>query len=51
MVRVLVCMGLATVAALPFGCGGTKVVRNTTVVPAAAKPVVKDATLEELLDK
>jgi hypothetical protein len=51
MKRVFACMGLATLAALPFGCGGTKVVKNTTVVPAAAKPVIKDATREELLEK
>jgi outer membrane lipoprotein-sorting protein len=42
---------LVALAALPFGCGGSSVVRNRTVVPVAAKPVVKDATREELLDK
>jgi hypothetical protein len=49
--RVFACMGLATLAVLPFGCGGTNVVKNKTVVPAAIKPVIKDATREELLDK
>jgi hypothetical protein len=49
--RALPCVTLAILAALPFGCGGTKVVRTKTVVPAAAKPVVKEATREELLDK
>jgi hypothetical protein len=48
--RALTCLSLATLAALPFGCG-PKVVRTTTIVPAAAKPIVKDATREELLDK
>ena len=49
--RVLACMALATLAALPFGCGGGTAVRNTTVLSPKAKPVVKDATKEELLDK
>jgi outer membrane lipoprotein-sorting protein len=44
-------MALVTLAVLPFGCGGTSAVRNRTIVPVAAKPVVKDATREELLDK
>ncbi len=47
----LLCVGLATLAALPFGCGGSKVVTKKTVVAPTAKPVVKDATREELLDK
>jgi hypothetical protein len=51
LIRAVAWMGLATLTALPFGCGGAKVVRNKTVVPPAAKPVVKDATLEELLDR
>ncbi|HXT76281.1 MAG TPA: hypothetical protein VN780_08295 [Candidatus Eisenbacteria bacterium] len=42
---------LATLAGVAVGCGkGTKV-STKTVVPAAAKPVVKDAPKEELLDK
>jgi hypothetical protein len=48
--RALACLSLATLAVLPFGCGG-KTVTNRTVVPVAAKPVVKDATREELFDK
>jgi hypothetical protein len=43
--------GLATVAAYGGGCGGGKVVTKKTVVTPAAKPVVKDATQEELLAK
>jgi hypothetical protein len=49
--RVLVCTALAIVAALPLGCGRGATVSTKTVVPPAAKPVVKDATQEELLDK
>jgi hypothetical protein len=49
--RVLAWMALATLAGVAVGCGkGTKV-STKTVVPAAAKPVVKDATKEELLQK
>jgi hypothetical protein len=48
--RTLACLSLTTLAVLPFGCGG-KTVTNRTVVPVAAKPVVKDATREELFDK
>jgi hypothetical protein len=33
-----------------WGCGGAKV-KNTTVVPPMARPVVKDATEEELLQR
>ncbi len=45
-------MVLATLAAfsLTFGCGGGTVSTKTTVAPSA-KPVIKDATSEELLDK
>ncbi len=42
---------LATLAAFAVGCGGGTKVSTKTVVPAAAKPVIKDATKEELLDK
>src|SRR5438309_3088566 len=44
-------MTLATLAGFAASCGkGTKV-STKTVVPTAAKPVVKDATKEELLDR
>jgi len=49
--RVLAWMVMATLAGVAVGCGkGTKV-STKTVIPAAAKPVVKEATKEELLDK
>ncbi|HXO63056.1 MAG TPA: hypothetical protein VN850_14685, partial [Candidatus Acidoferrales bacterium] len=42
-------VSLATLALILAGCGGqVSVVKNT---PAAEKPVVKDATREELLEK
>jgi hypothetical protein len=44
-------MALTTLAGFPLGCGGGSAVRNTTVLPPTTKPVVKDATKEELLDK
>jgi outer membrane lipoprotein-sorting protein len=40
----------ATLAAFSSGCGGSAV-RNKTTVGAQARPVVRDATREELLDK
>jgi hypothetical protein len=43
------CMAVATVAAICCGCG--HVVTKTTVTPAAAKPVAKDATREDLIDR
>jgi len=43
------CLLLATVAAISGGCHGTGVA-GTTVVPTAERPVVKEATREELLD-
>jgi hypothetical protein len=51
MGRALACMALATVAAIAIGCGRSTAVSTKTVVPPTAKPVVKDATREELLDK
>lgn len=48
--RVKQCAVLLTVSALACGCGGTRV-KNTTTVPVAARPVAKDATQEELLDR
>src|SRR5271154_5002916 len=48
--RVLAWMVGATVAALSIGCRGGSVSTKTTVAPSA-KPVVQDATQEELLEK
>src|SRR5712664_3686230 len=47
MLRVKTCLILATLAAIPFGCGHGKVVTGHIVVPQA---VAKDATREELLE-
>src|SRR5712671_3653218 len=47
MLRVKTCLILATLAAIPFGCGHGKVVTGHTVVPQV---VAKDATREELLE-
>jgi outer membrane lipoprotein-sorting protein len=41
----------ATVAAFSFGCGRGAAVSTKTTVPQSAKPVVRDATQEELLEK
>jgi hypothetical protein len=49
--RVLACMAGTTLTAFSIGCGGGSAVRTTTVVPQVAKPVARDATREELLDK
>jgi hypothetical protein len=43
-------MPVVALAGLLWGCGGAKV-KNTTVVPPSARPVVKDATEEELLER
>jgi hypothetical protein len=43
------CLLTATLAAFSGGCG--HVVTKKTVVPAAAKPVARDATREELVDR
>jgi hypothetical protein len=48
--RVLVCMVGLTVATLSGACGGRTIKQTTTIAPGA-KPVLKDATREELLDK
>ncbi len=48
MRRVKACLVLATLAAIPCGCGGGRVVTGHTVV--AQKQVAKDATREDLLD-
>jgi hypothetical protein len=41
----------ATLAAFSFGCHGGTTVSTKTTVPASAKPVMRDATSEELLQK
>jgi hypothetical protein len=43
-------MAMATVAAISCGCGG-HVVTKTTVTQGAAKPVAKEATREELIER
>jgi hypothetical protein len=48
--RVLAWTVGATLAALSIGCGGGAISTRTNV-PQAAKPVIKDASREELLDK
>jgi outer membrane lipoprotein-sorting protein len=40
----------ATLASLSCGCGG-RTIKRTTTLPAQSKPVVRDATREELIDK
>jgi hypothetical protein len=40
----------ATLAAISYGCGGGAAVSTKTTVAPSAKPVVKDATQEQLLD-
>src|SRR3984885_8257283 len=44
-------MAAATLAAFGFGCGGTSKISTKTTVAPSEKPVIKDATREELLDK
>ncbi len=44
-------MGAATLAAISCGCAGSHVVTKTTVTQGTAKPVAKDATREELLER
>jgi hypothetical protein len=48
--RVWVCMALATVAGISGGCGGRSIKKTTTLQPGA-KPVIQDATQEDLLAK
>jgi len=48
-IRVLTWMVWATLASLSCGCGGH--IKTTTRLPPQAKPVVHDATREELLDR
>jgi hypothetical protein len=49
--RVKTCLVLATLAALSCGCGTGTGITNTTRYGPNARPVVKDATREELLDQ
>jgi outer membrane lipoprotein-sorting protein len=44
-------MVVATLAAISCGCAGNNGVRSTTVVPQTQKPLAKDASREELLDR
>jgi outer membrane lipoprotein-sorting protein len=44
-------MAAATLAAFGFGCGGSSKISTKTTVAPNEKPVIKDATREELLDK
>jgi len=48
-IRVLTWMVWATLASLSCGCGGH--IKTTTRLPPQAKPVVRDATREELLER
>ncbi|HXN51666.1 MAG TPA: hypothetical protein VN943_06990 [Candidatus Acidoferrum sp.] len=49
-IRVLTWMVWTTLASLSCGCGG-RVIKSTTKLPPLAKPVVRDATRDELLEK
>jgi hypothetical protein len=49
--RTLACIGAATLAVISGGCAGSHVVTKTTVAQGVAKPVAKDATREELLER
>ena len=49
--RVLAWMAVATLAVFSSGCRGGSAVSTKTTVPQSAKPVVRDATSEELLGK
>lgn len=50
MLRVRTCLILATLAAIPFGCGHGRVVTSHIKLPPSQIPVAKDATREELLE-
>src|SRR5579864_4139092 len=50
MKRTFLWMAAATVAALSGGCGGRSVTHQTNV-PPAERPVARDASLEDLLDR
>lgn len=45
------CLILATVAAISCGCGGGRAVTGHTVFAPAQRPVAKDATREELIER
>jgi hypothetical protein len=49
-IRVLTWMVWATLASLSCGCGGPTI-KTTTKLPPQVRPVVRDATRDELLDK
>jgi hypothetical protein len=49
-IRVLDWMVWATLASLSCGCGG-RTIKTTTTLSPESKPVVRDATRDELLDK
>jgi outer membrane lipoprotein-sorting protein len=49
--RVLAWTVWVTLAGVSYGCGRGAAVSTTTTVPPSAKPVVKDSTREELLEK
>lgn len=49
--RAKTCLILATVAAISCGCGGGTAITGHTVITPAQRPVAKDATREELLDR
>ena len=49
-IRVLTWMVLATLVSFSCACSGSKIKKTTTLSPNS-KPVVRDATREELLDK
>lgn len=44
-------MATVTLAAISCGCAGNHVITKTTVTQSAAKPVAKDATREELIER
>jgi hypothetical protein len=51
MHRMLTCTVWATLAALSCGCGGGSGIHTIKIQPAAARPVAREATREELLEK
>lgn len=48
--RALVWLVCLTLTPFPYACQGARI-KTTTKIPESAKPVIKDATREELLDK
>jgi hypothetical protein len=49
--RALACTATATLAAISCGCAGSHVITKTTVTQGVARPVAKDATREELIER